>query len=78
MAALRECSGEATLVAVHDAARPLVRRRWWRRRLKKPGPATPPAPAVPVKDTIKVAENGVVRQTPDRATLYARADAPGV
>ena len=29
------------------------------------------APAVPVKDTIKIANNGVVETTPDRATLFA-------
>ena len=28
-------------------------------------------PFVPVKDTIKIAENGIVTQTPDRASLYA-------
>ena len=29
------------------------------------------APAVPVKDTIKVAENGIVTDTPDRSKLFA-------
>ena len=29
------------------------------------------APAVPVKDTVKVAAGGVVRHTPDRSTLFA-------
>ena len=29
------------------------------------------APAVPVKDTIKVAAGGVVEHTPDRSTLFA-------
>ncbi len=71
MAALRECSGEATLVAVHDAARPLVPPEVVEEAVEKARTCYAAAPAVPVKDTIKVAENGVVRQTPDRATLYA-------
>ena len=29
------------------------------------------APAIPVKDTIKVVKGGVVKETPDRATLQA-------
>ena len=29
------------------------------------------APAVPVKDTVKVAQDGIVTQTPDRSTLWA-------
>ncbi len=29
------------------------------------------APAVPVKDTVKVAHDGIVTQTPDRSTLWA-------
>ena len=36
-----------------------------------PGRAPPPAPAVAVKDTIKVVAGGVVECTPDRSTLYA-------
>ena len=71
MAALRECSDAATLIAVHDAARPLVPLSVVETAIEKARDALAAAPAVPVKDTIKVAEGGVVQRTPDRSTLFA-------
>ena len=71
MAALRECSDAATLIAVHDAARPLVPLSVVETAIEKARDALAAAPAVPVKDTIKVAEGGVVQRTPDRSTLLA-------
>lgn len=61
-------------VLVHDAARPLaspdlVQRVW--RRLEK-GDAVAVVPVVPVTDTVKrVADDGIVEDTPPRRGLYA-------
>ena len=71
MCALQACSPEATLVAVHDAARPLVTRAVIDAAIEKADACYAAAPAVQVKDTIKTAENGVVTGTPDRSTLFA-------
>ena len=71
MSALQECSPEATLVAIHDAARPLVTREIIDAVIEKAEECYAAAPAVGVKDTIKIVENGVVKETPDRTTLFA-------
>ena len=60
----------AEYVAVHDGARPLVRREDIEQVIadaRKTGAATL---GVPAKDTIKVVRQGVITDTPDRSTLY--------
>lgn len=65
-------AADGTLVAIHDAARPFVSQSLITRVLQAAARTGAAAPAVPVKDTIKVADkDGVVQATPDRATLYA-------
>lgn len=60
------------LVAIHDAARPFVSQEVITAALQAAVCTGAAAPAVPVKDTIKVADaQGRVQVTPDRATLYA-------
>lgn len=60
------------LVAIHDAARPFVSEAVITAALQAAAQTGAAAPAVPVKDTIKVADaDGRVQNTPDRATLYA-------
>lgn len=71
MAAVSECNPEATHIAVHDGARPLVTVEVIERAILAARRSHAAAPAVPVKDTIKVAVDGVVERTPDRSTLYA-------
>lgn len=71
LAALMECDPRATLVAVHDGARPLVTREVIDTTIQKAAECYAAAPAVPVKDTVKVAADGVVQSTLDRSTLYA-------
>lgn len=67
---LEAASGE--LVAIHDAARPFVSQAVITAALQAAAQTGAAAPAVPVKDTIKVADaDGRVQNTPDRATLYA-------
>lgn len=62
---------EAELVAVHDGARPLVSKEVIEKAILKAAKFGAAAPAIAVKDTIKVAKNGGVDQTPDRKTLFA-------
>lgn len=71
MAALRECDERAAFAAVHDGARPLVSRAVIDSTIERAFACGAAAPAVPVKDTIKVAVGNVVQHTPDRSTLYA-------
>ena len=59
------------IVAVHDGARPLVPHDVISKTIEKAAKFGAAAPAVPVKDTIKVSKHGDVDQTPDRATLFA-------
>lgn len=67
---LAAAAGE--LVAIHDAARPFVSEAVITAALTGAAATGAAAPAVPVKDTIKVADDACrVIDTPDRATLYA-------
>ena len=62
---------EAELVAIHDGARPLVTEQVIMDALWGAYRHTAAVPAVPVRDTVKVADKGMVTGTPDRAHLYA-------
>ena len=57
--------------AVHDGARPLARPEEMENVIRCAYKTSAAAPATPVKDTIKIAYNGVVQQTPERESLYA-------
>ncbi len=59
------------LVAIHDGARPFVTPEIIDEALETALEMGAAAPAIAVKDTIKVAENGLVRATPTREKLYA-------
>ena len=62
---------EAELIAIHDGARPLVPEAVITDALWTAYRHTAALPAVPVRDTVKVAAAGVVTDTPDRAGLFA-------
>lgn len=66
-----EASGDAQVIAIHDGARPLVTTEVIESAIAQALESGAAAPAVPVKDTIKVVRNGVVESTPDRASLFA-------
>ncbi len=59
------------LAAVHDGARPLISCEVIDRTVRAAHTYGAAAPAIPVKDTIKVVEGRMVKETPDRATLFA-------
>ena len=64
-------SKKARLVAVHDGARPLVTGQIVDAAIQKAAETGAAAPAIPVKDTIKSAKDGLVECTPNRASLFA-------
>jgi 2-C-methyl-D-erythritol 4-phosphate cytidylyltransferase/2-C-methyl-D-erythritol 2,4-cyclodiphosphate synthase len=72
-AGLAAVPAHATVICVHDAARPLATTALFRRVIAAVGAGADGAvPAVPVADTIKiVGDGGVVCSTPDRAALVA-------
>ncbi len=59
------------LVAVHDGARPLITWQLIDRCIRAANTYGAAAPAIPVKDTIKTVEGGIVVNTPDRSKLRA-------
>ena len=66
-----EAARDTPLIAIHDGARPFVTVQVIEDAVAQAGKNGAAAPAVPVKDTIKIAKNGLVEQTPDRTQLYA-------
>lgn len=71
LAGIREADPAAELIAIHDAARPLVSLGVLNEAIEEAIRSGAAAPAVPVKDTIKRALKGVVESTPERSELYA-------
>ena len=68
---LNAMSNKVKLVAVQDGARPLITQEVIDRTVRAAHSYGAAAPAIPVKDTIKVVVGGVVKETPDRAKLQA-------
>ncbi len=64
-------SGSMKLVAVQDGARPLITWQVIDRTVRAANSYGAAAPAIPVKDTIKVVQGGVVKETPARSALQA-------
>jgi 2-C-methyl-D-erythritol 4-phosphate cytidylyltransferase len=71
-AGLAAVPDEATIILVHDAARPFAGPELFRRVIDAViAGADAAIPAVPVDDTIKVVAGDTVIDTPDRSTLVA-------
>lgn len=68
--ALKLVSRESSMIAVHDAARPLVDPENIKRCIKDASVFGGAVLGVPVKDTIKVVDDGLITDTPDRRRLY--------
>lgn len=71
LAALREATPDTELVAIHDAARPLVTAEVINTAILKAEQCGAAAPAIPLKDTVKQANGEVVIGTPNRNELFA-------
>lgn len=70
-AGVMSASEKAGIIAIHDGARPLVTEKIIEDAVWQAYRHTSAVPAIPVRDTIKKAEKGVVTETPDRSCLYA-------
>lgn len=68
---LNALSDKVRLAAIQDGARPLVSWQVIDRVVRAANSYGAAAPAVPVKDTIKIVTGGVVSSTPDRNQLQA-------
>lgn len=69
---VRAISPQTTLLAIHDGARPLVTAEDVTRIVEAAAACGGATAATPVKDTIKVSQDGeTIAQTPDRACLWA-------
>ena len=71
LAGVSEADGRAKIICIQDAVRPFVTSKMIEDAVHYAVLYQAAAPAIPVKDTIKVAESGVVTETPDRAKLFA-------
>ena len=72
LAGVSAASEACALVAVHDGARPLILPEQVDDMVRLGQRTYGAAPALPVTDTVKVADMaGLVQSTPDRKTLYA-------
>lgn len=67
---IRCISKDTGLVAVHDGARPLVRPEHIEKAIKDASVFGGATLGVPVKDTIKVVDGGLITDTPPRKSLY--------
>lgn len=70
-AGIQAVSRSAEYIAIQDGARPFVTERIVEETIRTAMGRSAAAPAVPVKDTIKRAEEGVVAETLNRSDLFA-------
>jgi 2-C-methyl-D-erythritol 4-phosphate cytidylyltransferase len=66
-----DAAPEASVVVIHDAARPLVTPDLVARCLDALDGVDGAIAAVPVSDTVHIGAGNVIRETPDRSTLWA-------
>lgn len=68
---LNALSPKVKLAAIQDGARPLVTWQLIDRTVRAANTYGAAAPGIPVKDTVKIVQGGVVAETPDRSRLQA-------
>ncbi len=71
LAGVCEADRRAKIICIHDGARPFVTDDVIEDAVHRAVLHLAAAPAIPVKDTIKVAADGVVTATPERSGLFA-------
>lgn len=71
LAGVSETSPEARTICIHDGARPFVTHEVIAEVIEKAAQYHAACPAIPVKDTVRIAENGLAVQTPAREKVYA-------
>ncbi len=67
---IKKISKETELVAIHDGARPLVKPEHIEKVIKDASVFGGATLGVPVKDTIKTVDGGLIIDTPPRSSLY--------
>lgn len=67
---IRCISKDTDMVAIHDGARPLVKPEHIERTIKDARIFGGATLGVPVKDTIKTVDDGIITDTPPRSSLY--------
>lgn len=70
MQGLKLVSKDAQCIAIHDGARPLVKPEHIKKVIKDARVFGGATLGVPVKDTIKMVDDGLITDTPPRASLY--------
>ena len=70
MQGLKLVSKESSYIAVHDGARPLVKTEYISKVIQDARVFGGATLGVPVKDTIKVVDDGLIMDTPPRSSLY--------
>lgn len=70
-AGIQEVRSDAALIAIHDGARPLVTQQILDETVAQAARSGAAAPAIPVTDTIKRAQDGRTVETVDRSSLWA-------
>ena len=71
LAGVLAASNRATLIGIHDAARPLVTDAIITDTVCAAQKSRAAAPGIPVRDTVKVTSDGIITGTPARSTLSA-------
>lgn len=71
LAGVSEADKKAKIICIHDAARPFVSPKLVEEVISAAAAYNAAAPAVPVKDTVRIAQNGETALTPDRKTVFA-------
>ena len=71
LAGLMAANKKATIIAIHDGARPLVTPELIERVLRKAEERQAAAPALPLKDTVKERSGDMLVRTPEREHLAA-------
>ena len=71
LAGVSEADKRAKVICIHDAARPFVSHEIIAECVHQAVLYYAACPVIPVKDTIRVAENGVAVLTPERENTYA-------
>ena len=71
LAGVLAASNRATLIGIHDAARPLVTDDIITETIQAAKKSRAAAPGIPVRDTVKRTAGGVITGTPERASLTA-------
>lgn len=71
LAGVREVREDATIIGIHDAARPFISQDLINEVILSATRNNAVAPAIPVIDTIKQAQNNMVEKTLNRETLWA-------